>query len=52
MLFSFQGLLPGAGVGLRYMAIPSEKINIGIDIAKGIDDWGLYFRIGETFGDK
>jgi hypothetical protein len=49
---SIQGLLPGAGVGLRYMAIPSEKIKIGIDIAKGIDDWGLYFRIGETFGDK
>lgn len=48
----FEDLLPGAGVGLRFMAIPSEKINIGIDVAKGIDDWGLYFRIGETFGDK
>ena len=49
---AWNGLLPGGGVGIRYMAIPSEKINIGIDIAKGIDDWGLYFRIGETFGDK
>jgi outer membrane protein assembly factor BamA len=49
---SFNGLLPAVGVGIRYMAIPSEKINIGIDIAKGKDDWGLYFRIGETFGDK
>jgi outer membrane protein assembly factor BamA len=49
---SFDGLLPAVGVGIRYMAIPSEKINIGIDIAKGKDDWGLYFRIGEVFGDK
>lgn len=46
------GLLPGGGVGLRYMAIPSERINIGIDLAFGEDDWGLYFRIGEVFGDK
>jgi outer membrane protein assembly factor BamA len=49
---SLRGLLPGGGVGLRYMVIPSEKINIGIDVAAGKDDWGLYFRIGETFGDK
>jgi len=49
---SFNGLLPAVGVGIRYMAVPSEKINVGIDIAKGKDDWGLYFRIGETFGDK
>jgi outer membrane protein assembly factor BamA len=49
---TFNGLLPAIGVGIRYMAIPSEKINIGIDIAKGKDDWGIYFRIGETFGDK
>ena len=48
----FKDLLPGAGVGLRYMAIPSEKINIGVDVAVGQDDWGLYFRIAETFGDK
>ena len=48
----FKDLLPGAGVGLRYMAIPSEKINIGMDVAVGQDDWGLYFRIAETFGDK
>ena len=49
---SFKGLLPGVGVGIRYMAVPSEKINIGIDVAVGKDDWGLYFRIGEVFGDK
>jgi outer membrane protein assembly factor BamA len=49
---TWSGLLPGVGVGIRYMAIPSEKINIGIDVAVGEDDWGIYFRIGEVFGDK
>ncbi len=49
---TLKGLLPGVGAGLRYMAIPSEKINIGVDVAVGKDDWGVYFRIGETFGDK
>jgi len=49
---SFKGLLPAVGVGIRYMAVPSEKINIGIDVAFGKEDWGLYFRIAEAFGDK
>jgi len=35
---SFSGLLPGAGAGIRFMAIESEKINIGIDVAVGKDD--------------
>ena len=43
-------LLPGIGAGIRYMLIPSERINIGMDVAAGKDDWGLYFRIGEAFG--
>lgn len=43
-------LLPGAGVGIRYLMIEKERINIGIDVAKGKGDWGLYFRIGEAFG--
>ena len=49
---TWDGLLPAAGVGIRYMAIPSEQINIGIDLALGRDDWGVYFRIGEVFGNK
>jgi len=49
---TWKGLLPGAGVGIRYMAVPSEKINIGLDVAVGQNDWGIYFRIGEVFGDK
>jgi outer membrane protein assembly factor BamA len=49
---SWSDLLPAVGVGLRFMAIPSEKINIGVDVAVGKEDWGIYFRIGEVFGDK
>ncbi len=49
---TWSGLLPGAGAGVRFMAIPSEKINVGIDVAFGKDDWGIYFRIGEVWGDK
>ncbi len=43
-------LLPGIGAGFRYLVIPSERINVGIDVAAGKNDWGLYFRIGEAFG--
>ena len=43
-------LLPGFGVGFRYMMIEKERINIGVDVAVGKDDWGMYFRIGESFG--
>ena len=42
--------LPGGGVGIRYMAIEKMRINIGLDAAIGKDDWGIYFRIGESFG--
>lgn len=43
-------LLPGGGLGIRYMAIAKQRINIGLDAAIGKDDWGIYFRIGESFG--
>ena len=43
------GLLPSVGAGIRFKAIPSRNINIGIDLAVGKDDWGIYFRIGEAF---
>jgi outer membrane protein assembly factor BamA len=42
-------LLPGAGVGVRYMALVDYQVNIGVDVAVGRDDWGIYFRIGEAF---
>ncbi len=43
------GILPGIGAGFRYLAIRERSINIGIDAAAGIGDWGVYFRIGEAF---
>ncbi len=46
---SFNGLLPAVGTGIRYMMIPDENINIGLDVAVGIQDWGINFRITEAF---
>ena len=46
---SFDNLLPAVGGGIRFLAIPSANISIGMDVAVGKDDWGLYFRIGEAF---
>ncbi|PZF73612.1 BamA/TamA family outer membrane protein [Taibaiella soli] len=43
------GLLPGGGAGIRFKAIPSRNINIGIDGAVGKNDKGIYFRINEAF---
>ena len=43
-------ILPSAGIGFRYLMIPDEKINIGVDFGVGKDDWSMVFRIGETFG--
>ena len=46
---SFDNLLPAVGGGIRFLAIPSANISVGMDVAVGKDDWGLYFRIGEAF---
>lgn len=46
---NYSGILPAIGTGIRFKAIPSRNINIGIDVAKGKGDWGVYFRIGEAF---
>jgi outer membrane protein assembly factor BamA len=42
-------LLPGGGAGIRYRIIPAMKMNIGIDVGFGKDDYSLAFRIGESF---
>ncbi|MUP45637.1 hypothetical protein E0K83_07745 [Gramella sp. BOM4] len=42
-------LLPGIGTGVRYLILPKEKINIGMDVAVGKDDWSLSFRISDAF---
>jgi len=46
---NYSGILPSVGTGIRFKAIESRNINIGMDVAVGKDDWGLYFRIGEAF---
>lgn len=43
------GALPGGGAGIRFRAIPSRNINIGVDYARGKGDDGIYFRINEAF---
>lgn len=44
-----RSLLPSIGFGIRYLMIAEEKVNIGIDVGKGKNDWSLTFRIGEAF---
>lgn len=41
--------LPGVGAGVRFMLIRKMKMNIGIDVGVGREDWSLTFRIGEAF---
>ena len=40
-------LLPSIGIGYRYLAFSKQKMNVGLDLAVGRGDWGVYFRIGE-----
>ncbi len=42
-------VLPGLGAGFRYTMVPEIHANVGLDVAIGRDDWGLYFRIAEAF---
>jgi outer membrane protein assembly factor BamA len=42
-------LLPGIGAGIRYTADTETHMNVGLDIAVGRGDWGVYFRLGELF---
>ena len=42
-------LLPGVGAGLRFTVDTETHMNVGMDIAVGLEDWGIYFRFGEAF---
>lgn len=42
-------ILPGIGTGFRYTFSKETQFNAGFDIAAGLDDWGIYFRLGEAF---
>jgi hypothetical protein len=41
--------LPSVGTGFRFQAARQHNVNVGIDIAKGRNDWSLRFAIGEAF---
>jgi outer membrane protein assembly factor BamA len=43
------GILPAVGLGLRYNAAADRDVNIGIDFAKGKEDYGIYFILTEVF---
>lgn len=42
-------LLPAIGTGIRFRAFPENNFSVGLDVAAGRDDWGIYFQIGEAF---
>jgi outer membrane translocation and assembly module TamA len=42
-------ILPGAGGGIRFIAFPENHFSVGLDVAAGISDWGIYFQIGQAF---
>ena len=42
-------ILPGIGTGIRYTFMKETHSNIGMDIAVGDGDWGVYFRFSEAF---
>ena len=44
-----ENLLPSAGLGLRFQASKTYKVNASIDYAWGKDSQALYFAIGEAF---
>jgi hypothetical protein len=47
--FDTSRILPAAGIGLRYMAAKSNKVNFRLDYAFGRDSSAVYFSLGEAF---
>jgi hypothetical protein len=45
----FDNLLPSFGVGIRFLASEEQRVNLGVDYARGKDSDAWYFRIGEAF---
>jgi hypothetical protein len=41
--------LPGVGAGFRYTVETETHMNVGVDIAVGLNDWAISFRISEAF---
>ena len=42
-------LVPSYGIGLRFMVLKSQRINIRLDYARSDDSGALYLSVGEAF---
>ena len=47
--FALKNLKPSAGLGLRYLLVPVEKINLRLDLGWGKDSSGFYLAMAEAF---
>jgi hypothetical protein len=46
---TFPGLIPMVVMVMNFIAHPAGLTGQGLDATLEIDDWGIYFRIGEAF---
>jgi hypothetical protein len=47
--FSIQGIHPSAGIGLRFLVVPEQHLNVRIDYGIGADVKALYLSLMEAF---
>ncbi len=47
--FAFGNLKKAAGLGVRFLAIPKERVNIRFDVGFGTQKPGFYFNVREAF---
>jgi len=47
--FRFDELKYSVGAGLRYMVVPSQRINIRLDVGFGRETTGFYINIADAF---
>jgi hypothetical protein len=47
--FSFSGIKPSGGAGIRFALKPKERLNVRLDYAIGKNSSGLYFYVTEAF---
>ena len=44
-----QELIPSYGIGLRFLVLASQRVNIRLDYARTTDSDALYLSVGEAF---
>ena len=47
--YSNSSFLPSVGLGVRYMVVPANRVNVRVDFAWGRDSNALYISVGEAF---